>query len=108
MTGGFIKRARKRPAVRQSECSAAKGTGRRPIVKTHNEYIEQQLENPESAEALELVIESYIDNGRALPEPSLDAQAPEGVRELLVSVDVDSENRLREAPASGRPHSASA
>ena len=61
-----------------------------------------------AAEALELVIESYIDNGRALPEPSLDAQAPEGVRELLVSVDVDSENRLREAPASGRPHSASA
>lgn len=47
-----------------------------------------------AAEALELVIESYIDNGRALPEPSLDAQAPEGVRELLVSVDVDSENRM--------------
>ena len=47
-----------------------------------------------AAEALELVIESYIENGRALPEPTLDARAPEGVRELLVSVDVDSENRL--------------
>ena len=43
-----------------------------------------------AAEALELVIESYIENGRALPEPVLDASAPEGVRELLISVDVDS------------------
>ena len=47
-----------------------------------------------AAEALELVIESYIENGRVLPEPSLDARVPEGARELLVSVDVDSENRL--------------
>ena len=47
-----------------------------------------------AAEALELVIESYIENGRALPESTLDACAPEGIRELLVSVDVDSENRL--------------
>ncbi len=42
-----------------------------------------------AAEALELVIESYIENGRALPEPALDACAPEGARELLVSVDLD-------------------
>lgn len=47
-----------------------------------------------AAEALELVIESYIENGRVLPEPSLDARVSEGARELLVSVDVDSENRL--------------
>ena len=43
-----------------------------------------------AAEALELVIESYIENGRALPEPSLDACAPEGVRRLSIYVDVDS------------------
>lgn len=43
-----------------------------------------------ATEALELVIESYIENGRVLPDPSHGARAPEGVRELLVSVDVDS------------------
>lgn len=43
-----------------------------------------------AAEALELVVESYIENGRALPKPMLDASASEGVRRLLVSVDVDS------------------
>ncbi|MBM6676137.1 type II toxin-antitoxin system HicB family antitoxin [Olsenella uli] len=47
-----------------------------------------------AAEALELVLESYIENGRELPEPTLDAPVPEGARGLLVSVDVDSENRL--------------
>lgn len=47
-----------------------------------------------AAEALELVIESHIENGRKLPEPSLDAPVPSGVRELLVSVGVDSKNRL--------------
>lgn len=43
-----------------------------------------------AAEALELVIESYLENGRALPVPAFNASAPEGVRGLLVSVDVDS------------------
>ncbi len=43
-----------------------------------------------AAEALELVVESYIENGRALPKPMLDESASEGVRRLLVSVDVDS------------------
>lgn len=46
-----------------------------------------------AAEVLELVIESYIENGRALPAPSLNVSTPEGVRELLVSVDVDSRGR---------------
>ena len=41
----------------------------------------------------ELVIESYIESGHALPMPTLDACTPEGVRELLVSVDVDSRGR---------------
>lgn len=47
-----------------------------------------------AAGALELVVESYLDNGRELPTPSLDAPCPEGVRELLASVEVDVENRL--------------
>lgn len=47
-----------------------------------------------AAEALELVVESYLDNGRVLPEPSLETPCPKGARELLVSVDVDAENRL--------------
>ncbi len=42
-----------------------------------------------AAEALELVIESYLENGRALPEPMLDASASEGVCRLLVSVNVN-------------------
>lgn len=47
-----------------------------------------------AAEALELVIESYLENGRPLPDPSIDAPVPSGARELVVSVDVDSQNRL--------------
>lgn len=47
-----------------------------------------------AAEALELVIESYLDNGRELPAPSLEATCPKGARELLVSVEVNVENRL--------------
>ena len=43
-----------------------------------------------AAEALELVIESYIENGRALPEPTFNALAPEGAHKLLVSANVDS------------------
>lgn len=43
-----------------------------------------------AAEALELVIKSYLENGRALPKPMLDASASEGVRRLLVSANVDS------------------
>lgn len=46
-----------------------------------------------AVEALELVVESYIESGRVLPAPSLNVSAPEGVRELLVSVDVDSRGR---------------
>ena len=42
-----------------------------------------------AVEALELVIESYIENGRALPEPTLDAATSEGVCKLLISVNVD-------------------
>lgn len=42
-----------------------------------------------AAEALELVIESYIENGCTLPEPSFDAVTPEGVRRQSISVDVD-------------------
>lgn len=33
-----------------------------------------------AAEALELVLESYIENGREPPEPTLDAPVPEGAR----------------------------
>lgn len=47
-----------------------------------------------AAEALELVVESYLDNGRKLPQPSLDAPCPDGTKELIVSVDVDVEHRL--------------
>lgn len=43
-----------------------------------------------AAEALELVIESYIENGRALPEPTLNALAPEGAHKLPISANVDS------------------
>ena len=43
-----------------------------------------------AAEALELVIESYIENGRVLPEPMFDASAREGVCKLLISANVDS------------------
>ena len=43
-----------------------------------------------AAEALELVIKSYLENGRALPKPMLDASASEGVYKLLISVNVDS------------------
>lgn len=46
-----------------------------------------------ATEALRLVVESYLKNGRALPEPALDARTPEGVRELLVSVEADSRGR---------------
>lgn len=42
-----------------------------------------------AADALEFVIESYIENGGVLPEPILDTAAPEGVRKLLVSTAVD-------------------
>lgn len=41
-----------------------------------------------AAEALELVVESYLENGRLLPEPSFGTECPLGVRELVVSVDV--------------------
>ena len=47
-----------------------------------------------AAEALGLVIESYLDNGRELPAPSPEATCPKGARELLVSVEVNVENRL--------------
>lgn len=47
-----------------------------------------------AAEALELVVESYLDNGRELPAPSLNAPCPKGARELVVSVEVNVENRL--------------
>ena len=43
-----------------------------------------------AAEALELVIKSYLENGRALPKPMLDASASEGVYKLLISVNFDS------------------
>lgn len=43
-----------------------------------------------AAEALELVIESYIENGRALPEPTLNALVPEGAHKLFISANVDS------------------
>lgn len=43
-----------------------------------------------ATEALELVIEFCLENGRALPEPTIDASVPEGVRKMLVLVDVDS------------------
>lgn len=47
-----------------------------------------------AAEAMELVIESYIDNGRELPEPSFDVEVPSGGRLALVSTNVDTANRL--------------
>lgn len=42
-----------------------------------------------AAEALELVVESYIESDRALPAPTLDGPATEGVRKLIISVGVD-------------------
>lgn len=47
-----------------------------------------------AAEALELVIEFYLDNGRQLPAPSFDAEVPDGATRVLVSVEVDSRDRL--------------
>lgn len=47
-----------------------------------------------AAEALELVVESYLDNARPLPTPSFGGPCPDGARELVVSVDVDTATRL--------------
>lgn len=47
-----------------------------------------------AAEAMELVIESYIDNGHEVPRPSFDIEAPDGARLALVSADIDGTNRL--------------
>ena len=47
-----------------------------------------------AGEALELVIESYIDNGRALPSPSFDYEPQKQERLAFVSCDIDEKNRL--------------
>lgn len=47
-----------------------------------------------AAEAMELVIESYIDNGRSLPKPSLEYEPKKGERIAYVSCDIDGNNRL--------------
>ena len=47
-----------------------------------------------AAEALELMLESYFDEGWELPKPSFDAAPPRGARLVVVSVEVDSSSRL--------------
>lgn len=38
-----------------------------------------------ASEAMELVVESYVDNGRPLPSPSLDCNPPEGKRLVYIT-----------------------
>ncbi len=47
-----------------------------------------------AGEAMELVIESYIDNARTLPSPSLEYEPKKGERVAFVSCNIDEENRL--------------
>lgn len=47
-----------------------------------------------AAEAMELVIESYIDSGRELPTPSFDASVPASGMLVAVSTAVDTESKL--------------
>ena len=52
-----------------------------------------------AAEAMSLVIESYIDHARSLPKPSLAFQPDDDARLAFVSCDVDTSDRLVSAHA---------
>ena len=47
-----------------------------------------------AAEAMELVIESYIDNGRELPSPTFDVALPKACLLVAVSADVNADDKL--------------
>ncbi len=57
-----------------------------PECRTDGDDLEDAVNM--AAETLELVVESYLDNGRPLPEPSFETECPLGVRELVISIDV--------------------
>lgn len=54
-----------------------------PECYTDGDSLEDAIEM--ASEAMELVVESYVDNGRPLPLPSLDCNPPEGKRLVYIT-----------------------